>query len=185
MMMSSSWAKVKEKSFKTPVISSWKYTGACTSPKGTLMYLYFPNGEVNAVLGIGDSSKGIWWYPTHRSSFEKSFAPFNWEKIFSTFGMNQINFCVTLLSAQQLMIRCFPLLPLGTTMMGADQLDWLPHITFTISIYFILDPFVVFHCYWVWLSWYWFRSSCIYCHLCQRHGSNGGFILGKLRVIFL
>ena len=39
----------KEKSFKIPVIISWKYAGACMSPKGTLMYLYFPNGEVNAV----------------------------------------------------------------------------------------------------------------------------------------
>ena len=24
-----------------PVISSWKYAGACVSPKGTFMYLYF------------------------------------------------------------------------------------------------------------------------------------------------
>ena len=72
---------MKEKSFKTPVISSWKYAGACMSPKGTLMYSYFPNGEVNAVLGIEDSSKGIWWYPAHRSNVEKYFAPFNWGKI--------------------------------------------------------------------------------------------------------
>ena len=67
----------KEKSFKTPVISSWKYAGACVSPKGTLMYLYFPNGEMNAVLGIGDPSRGIWWYPDSRSNVEKCFAPFN------------------------------------------------------------------------------------------------------------
>ena len=33
-------------------MSSWKYAGACVSPKGTLMYSYFPNGEVNAVLGM-------------------------------------------------------------------------------------------------------------------------------------
>ena len=91
---------MKEKSFKTPVISSRKYAGACASPKGNLMYLYFPNGEVNAVLGIEDSSKGIWWYPAHRSNVKKYFAPFNLEKISSTFGMGQINFCVTLLSAQ-------------------------------------------------------------------------------------
>ena len=35
--------------FKTSVISSWKYAGACTSPKGILMYSYFPNGEVKDV----------------------------------------------------------------------------------------------------------------------------------------
>ena len=85
---------------KTPVISSLKYADACMSPKGTLMCLYFPNGEVNAVLGIEDSSKGIWWYPACRPNVENYFAPFEWEKISSTFGMGQINFCVTLLSAQ-------------------------------------------------------------------------------------
>ena len=41
----------KLKSFNIPVISSWKYTGACVSPKGTLMYLYFLNDEVKADLG--------------------------------------------------------------------------------------------------------------------------------------
>ena len=64
------------------------------------MYFYFPNGEVNAVLGIDDSSNGIWWYAAHRSNVEKYFVPFKWEKISSTFGMGQINFCVTLLSVQ-------------------------------------------------------------------------------------
>ena len=38
--------------FRTPVISSWKYAGACASPKGTLTYSYLPNSDVNAVLGI-------------------------------------------------------------------------------------------------------------------------------------
>ena len=80
-------------------MSSWKYAGACVSAKGTLMYSYFPNGEVNAVLGIEDSSKGIWWYPAHRSNIEKYFAPFNWEEISSTLGMGHINFLVTSLSA--------------------------------------------------------------------------------------
>ena len=47
-------------------------------------------------MGIDDSSKGIWHYPAHMSNVEKYFAPFNWEKISSTFGMGQINFCVTL-----------------------------------------------------------------------------------------
>ena len=50
---------VKVKSFKIPVITSWKYVGACGSPKGTLMYSYLPNGELNAVLGIEDLSRGI------------------------------------------------------------------------------------------------------------------------------
>ena len=68
------------------------------------------------------------------------------------------------------MTRCFPPLPLGTAMMGADQLDWLPCITFAVRslLNFIFDQFVVFHCYWVWLLWYWFSGSCIYCHLCQK-----------------
>ena len=70
------------------------------SPIGTLIYLYFPNGKVNAALGIEDSSREIMWYPAHRSNVEKYFAPFNWEKISSTFGMGQINFHVTLLSVQ-------------------------------------------------------------------------------------
>ena len=76
-----------------PIMSSWKYAGACVSPKGTLIYIL--NGEVNAVLGIEDLSKGIWLCPAHRSNTEKYFAPFNWEKISSTFGMGQINFLVT------------------------------------------------------------------------------------------
>ena len=66
-------------------------------PRGTLMYSYFPNGKVNAVLVIEDSSKGIWWYPACRSNVEKYLAPFNWEKISSTLGMGQIIF-LTLLS---------------------------------------------------------------------------------------
>ena len=49
----------KLKSFDIPVLSFWKYAGACASPKGTLMYLYFPNGQVKAVLGMDASSKGI------------------------------------------------------------------------------------------------------------------------------
>ena len=85
---------------KTPIINYWKYAGACVSLKGTLMYLYFQNGEVNTVLGIEDSSMGIWWYPVLRPNFEKYFAPFNWEKISSTFDMGQINLHVILLSVQ-------------------------------------------------------------------------------------
>ena len=51
----------KLKSFKIPVINSWKYAGACASPKGALTYSYLPKGELNAVLGIEDLSRGIWW----------------------------------------------------------------------------------------------------------------------------
>ena len=65
------------------------------SPKGTLMHLYLLNGEVNAVLGMEDSSKGIWWYPAHRANNEKYFAPFNLEKISSISGIGQVNFLVT------------------------------------------------------------------------------------------
>ena len=53
-----------------PVMSSWKYASAYASPKGTLIYSYFPNGVVNAVLGIEDLSKGIWLYPVHRFNIE-------------------------------------------------------------------------------------------------------------------
>ena len=51
----------KLKSFKMPVKSLGKYAGACASPKGTLTYSYLPNGELNAVLGMEDLSRGIWW----------------------------------------------------------------------------------------------------------------------------
>ena len=42
-------------------MSSWKYAGACASPKGTLIYLYLPNDELNAILEMEALSKGIWW----------------------------------------------------------------------------------------------------------------------------
>ena len=89
----------KLKSFNILVMSSWKYAGACGSPKGTLIYSYFPNGEVNAAFGMDASSQGIWWYPAERSNVEKYLAPFSWEKISSTLGMGLMSFLVTLLSA--------------------------------------------------------------------------------------
>ena len=98
IMILSRYAMMNVKSLKTPVMSFWKQAGACVSPKGTCMHSYFLNGEMNAVLGIDDSSNGMWWYPAHRSNVEKYFAPFNWEKISSTFGIHQINFFVTLLN---------------------------------------------------------------------------------------
>ena len=100
MMMSSKYTMAKLKSFNISVMSSWKYAGAHVSPKGTLMYLYFPNGEVKAVLRMDASCKGIWWYPAERSNVEKYFTPFSWEKISPTLGMCQMNFFVTLLSVQ-------------------------------------------------------------------------------------
>ena len=60
-----------------PVISLWKYAGACVSPKGTLMYLYLPNGEVRTVLGMDASSQEIWWHPAQRSNVEEYFTPFS------------------------------------------------------------------------------------------------------------
>ena len=51
----------KLKSFKMAVMSSWKYAGACASPKGTLTYLYLPTCELNATSGMEDLPKGIWW----------------------------------------------------------------------------------------------------------------------------
>ena len=99
MMMSSKYAIAKGRSFKTPVISSWKYAGACANPKATLMYSYFPNGDVNAVLGTESSANQIWWYLAHKSNVEKYLAPFSCEKMSSTFGIGHTNFLVTLLSA--------------------------------------------------------------------------------------
>ena len=61
-------------------MSSWKYAGACASPKGTWMYSYFPNGEVKAVLGMDALSKeygGIllkgpmWRNISHHSAVKK------------------------------------------------------------------------------------------------------------------
>ena len=40
--------------FKMPVMSSWKYAGACASQEGTLTYSYLPNVELNAILGMED-----------------------------------------------------------------------------------------------------------------------------------
>ena len=61
IMISSKYAMAKSKSFKMPVMSSWKYAGAFASPKGTLTYSYLPNDKLNAVLGMEDLSRGIWW----------------------------------------------------------------------------------------------------------------------------
>ena len=99
MMMSSKYAMVKLKSFKIPVMSSWKYAGAFDSLNGTLTYSNFPNSEVNVVLGMDSSSKGMWWYPALRSNVEKYFALFNWEKMSSILGIDQMNFLITLLRA--------------------------------------------------------------------------------------
>ena len=51
--------------------------------------------------------------------------------------MGKINFLVTLLSVQLSITKHFPLFPFGTTMMGANQLDQLPHITFAVSSFSI------------------------------------------------
>ena len=51
----------KSTSFMMPVMSSWKYAGACAHPEGILTYSYLPNGEWNAVLGMENLSRGTWW----------------------------------------------------------------------------------------------------------------------------
>ena len=60
----------KGESFNTLFVSSWKYASVCVNPKGTFRYSYFPNGDVKAVLGIESSSRGMWWYPSWRSSVQ-------------------------------------------------------------------------------------------------------------------
>ena len=87
------------RSLSTPVISSWKYAGACASPKGTLTYSYLPNGDVNAVFGIESAVSPIWWYPALKSKVEKYFALLSYEKMSSTLGIGHMNFLMTLLSA--------------------------------------------------------------------------------------
>ena len=89
IMMLSRYAMMKLKSFNIPVMSSWKYAGACASPNCTLTYSKFPNGEVKAVLGMASSSKRMWWYPALRSNVEKYFVQFSWEKISSTLGIDR------------------------------------------------------------------------------------------------
>ena len=61
IFISSKYAIAKLKSVKIPVINSWKYAGACVSLKGTLTYSYLPHGELGAVFGMEDLSRGIWW----------------------------------------------------------------------------------------------------------------------------
>ena len=123
----------------------------CASPKGTLTYSYFPNCEVKAVLGIDDSSNGIWRYPTHRSKVEKYFMQLSWAKMSFYLCIGQINFHVIMLSTQLSMTSHFPPSPFGTTIMGVDQLDWLSHITFAVrSLLIFLNPFVVLHHYCIW-----------------------------------
>ena len=61
IMMSSKQMIAKSNSFRMLVINSWKYAGACARPKGTLMYSYLLNGELNAVFGMEDLYRGIWW----------------------------------------------------------------------------------------------------------------------------
>ena len=48
----------KGRSSNTLLMSSWKYTGACASLKGTLRYSYFLKGNVKVVLGIEAIVKG-------------------------------------------------------------------------------------------------------------------------------
>ena len=57
--MSSRYVIANDRAFKTLVISSWKYAGACASLNGTFRYLYFPKGDVKAALGIKASLRSM------------------------------------------------------------------------------------------------------------------------------
>ena len=59
MIMSSKYAITKGKSLSIPVINSWKYAGACARSNGTFIYSYFLKGELKAVLGVDDLSRGM------------------------------------------------------------------------------------------------------------------------------
>ena len=50
---------MKLKSFKMPVISSWKYAGASANPNGALVYSYLPKSELKAVFDIEGLSNGM------------------------------------------------------------------------------------------------------------------------------
>ena len=78
---------------------SWKYAGAYVSPKGTLMYLYFPNGEVKAVLGMDASFRNM-VVSCLKVQCGEIFCTVHLREISSTLGMGQMNFLVTLLSAR-------------------------------------------------------------------------------------
>ena len=44
----------------TFLINSWKYAGACASPNGTLLILYFLNGVMNDVLALASGASVMW-----------------------------------------------------------------------------------------------------------------------------
>ena len=50
IIISSRYAIAKVKSFRMPVISSWKWAGTCAKPNGTFMYSYFLKGELKVVI---------------------------------------------------------------------------------------------------------------------------------------
>ena len=183
MIILSRSAIAKGMSFRTPVMSSWKYAGAWLSLKGTLMYSYFPMARWRLFFGIDDSSNGMWWYPLIYPGLRSTSCHWVGKNV-SYLWHRPGKFSCDLVECTT---RCFPPSPFGTTMMGADQLDQLPHITFAVRslLNLILTPFVVFHCYWIRFLWKWLRSSCIYHHLSQWCCLNGGFILGKLKLVIL
>ena len=68
------------------------YTGTCASPKGTFRCSHFSKGDVQDVLGIESSLRGMWWYPAQRLRIEKYWALLSLKKMSLTFGMCQTNF---------------------------------------------------------------------------------------------
>ena len=130
----------------------------------------------------------MWWYPADKSKVEKYFAPCQLGKMSSTFGIGQINFPADLVGCtDNSMTRHFPPSPFGTTIMGADQLDQLAHITFAVRSLLILscDPFVMIHHNWIEFLWNWLRISSIYCYLGQWGGFNSGFLLCQTETAIL
>ena len=87
MIMSSRYAMEKREILEYACHQLLEVSCACASPKGTLMYSYFPKGKLKAVLGMDDSSRGMWWYPAWRSKVVKYVAPSSLENISSTLGM--------------------------------------------------------------------------------------------------
>ena len=55
-----------------------------------------------------------------------------------------------------------------TTIIGADQLDLLLHMTCCKEfLNFIFHPLIILHSNWVWFLGCWVRSACVNGHLCE------------------
>ena len=79
------------------------------------------------------------------------------------------------------MTRHLPPLPFGTTMMGADQLEWLLCITLALKefINLIFNAIIMFHSDWIWFLQYRDRSASINLHFHQICHAIAHFVLHK------